>query len=219
MKGMLMTPDNHRAIRDGRKTVTRRLDGLKEINQEPGKWILVRRDQMVGIPMDTCIFHNKETYLPEHIKPRYRLGEVVYIKEVWRVEGHSCKLGEQNIVRFQLDGVGVHHDAADMFCNQQGQWLPVVSKAVDDNIWQSPMFLPAHLAREFIQITEVRVERLQEIPLVDVKKEGIHEVSWSKYNSAIDAFKDLWDSLNAKGGYGWDFNPWNWRYEFKRIEL
>ena len=36
--------------------------------------------------------------------------------------------------------------------------------------------------------------------------------------SAVSFFEDLWDSINAKRGYGWDVNPWVWVIEFKSVE-
>ena len=87
MRSILFRPEMIKAIVKGRKTQTRRLSGLKEINLNPDEWILVRRDQMIGIPPDTYILHNiKRTELDgeaiaKFIKPCYQYGEVVYVKE------------------------------------------------------------------------------------------------------------------------------------------
>ncbi len=207
MKGILMTPDNHRAIRDGRKTVTRRLDGLKEINQEPGKWIAVRQDQMVGIPLDTFIFHNKETSEPEYIKPRYQVGETVYIKEAYTF--YYCLGGQANI-RYKLD--------------KEVVWVEKPSdKPMPKKGYHSPLMMPAWTARDFIQITDVRGERVQEITEDDAIAEGIQRSEKTgrflpmNCDYATWAFQFLWDSINPK--YPWGSNSWNWRYEFKRIEV
>ena len=78
MKGILLKPDMHQAIRDDRKTVTRRRDGLKEINLEPDNWQFIERVFSTG------------GFLFKHtsgrcriINPRYHAGEIVYIKEAW----------------------------------------------------------------------------------------------------------------------------------------
>jgi len=81
--------------------------------------------------------------------------------------------------------------------------------------WRPSIFMPRWASRITLEITEVRVERLQEISREDVLAEG---VSWQDYKQSYDwAFKKLWDSLNAKRGYGWDANPWVWVIGFKVI--
>jgi len=89
-------------------------------------------------------------------------------------------------------------------------------------------------SRITLEITSVRVERVQEISSNDAIAEGIYpaielqnDVSkwwdyqykcWSNFArspSAVDSFRTLWDSFNAKRGYGWKLNPWVWVVEFK----
>ena len=76
----------------------------------------------------------------------------------------------------------------------------------------------------WLEITGVRVERLQEITEEDAKQEGIIfvEEETPAYSSnwhpcAIKNFALLWDSLNTKRGYPWDTNPWVWCIEFRRL--
>lgn len=85
--------------------------------------------------------------------------------------------------------------------------------------------MPRWASRITLEVVSVRVERLQELSgrCLDFEAEGItidpmdpfpYTNSASKLESA---FRQLWDSLNAKRGYGWDANPLVWRIEFKRI--
>jgi hypothetical protein len=76
-----------------------------------------------------------------------------------------------------------------------------------------------------LEITEVRVERVQDISEEDAKAEGDKdpfEGHLRRDGTPIESsprlrFITLWDSLNAKRGYGWAENPWCWVISFKRI--
>jgi len=80
------------------------------------------------------------------------------------------------------------------------------------------IFMPKHLARIMLEITEIRVERLQDINITDIKSEGM------RYNIDItgeyetpdpwDVYADLWDSINGKK-HPWSSNPWVWVISFK----
>jgi hypothetical protein len=95
--------------------------------------------------------------------------------------------------------------------------------------------MPREAARIFLRVTDVRAERVQDIRFLEALDEGVkpdftEPDGWVEdkaiaivgamkaQRAAIEAFRDLWDSLNAKRGYGWDTNPWVWVYTFERIE-
>lgn len=82
------------------------------------------------------------------------------------------------------------------------------------------MFLRECHARYFIQIVDVRPERLQDITEEDCIAEGIvphyHTVQLTHpklVNDAGNQYAELWDSIN--GDSSWSSNPWVWRYKFK----
>ena len=89
--------------------------------------------------------------------------------------------------------------------------------------WRPSIFMPKIISRIWLEITDIRVERVQEISPQDVCREGIRptipggfeidECDWI----GAQQFKPLWDSINAKRGYGWDMNPWVWVISFRRI--
>lgn len=94
--------------------------------------------------------------------------------------------------------------------------------------WRSPLFMPRYASRITLEITKIRVERLQEIDLEDVMAEGIDvalsplgydplDLKAIENKIILDEFAGLWDSLNAKRGYSWESNPWVWVIEFRKV--
>jgi len=108
--------------------------------------------------------------------------------------------------------------------------------------WKPSIHMPRWASRLTLEVTEVRVQKVQEITDSDALAEGVYQIladdghplhraafdrsqTWGpdgpdreqKYAGARDAFAALWDSLNAKRGYGWDVNPWVWALTFRRL--
>ena len=82
-------------------------------------------------------------------------------------------------------------------------------------------FLPSrfrHLMPQ-VELVGLDVERVQEITLGDIVCEGV--IMPSERMSVFEQFRrweQLWDSINAKRGFGWDANPWVWVIEFKMVQ-
>lgn len=84
--------------------------------------------------------------------------------------------------------------------------------------WRPSIHMPRAFSRIDLEITGVRVERLQEISDEDLCAEGIQEwidrgIDHDGYPR--DAFRSLWESINGPGS--WALNPWVWVVEFRRI--
>lgn len=192
MKGIMFKPEMIQAIREGKKTVTRRLSGLKEINKKPEEWRL-------GGVFSGCVFFQSgdEEIM---VRPRYRLGEIVYLKEALHRDG---ELGDT--------------------CYDDEEMTPVFENGVFGKLvlwrWKerklSKMFMPDWAARYFLRIRGFSFERLQEITNDDVYAEGVSYRGDSTIKPR-DAYAQLWDSINKK--YPWASNPWLTRYEFERVK-
>ena len=128
---------------------------------------------------------------PNHgkvIKCRFgQVGDRLWVRETWRKNARG--------------GISFK---ADEGSNWIGKWTPSI-------------FMPRWASRITLEIIEVRVERLQEMPATDALKEGIKlKKPYIHADLKVLAdFKDLWDSLNAKRGYGWDTNPFVCCISFK----
>lgn len=147
---------------------------------------------------------------PEEVpeRPRYRVGDRLYIREAWRTAAHLDKFAPRVLpvdspVFFEADAGGEVVGATGKF--RQG------------------MHMPRWASRLTLIVTDVRVQRLQEISQEDATAEGVFEFAVSRammanYHKADrDLYRDLWDSLNAGRGYGWDTNPWVAAYTFRPI--
>lgn len=210
--GIIMSGPHPLDILEGRKTQTRRTWGLEEMNKEPDNWILLGR--YVDGYNDRWRFRRKG------------IDEEVIVKCPYGGPGDRLWVRETYAIR--IDGKQILHKATfeelvkildlDTFTKEWG-YPPLEWGYPPLNIkWRSSMFMPRRHSRILLEITDVRAERLQDIPLVDVKKEGIYEPSWYYYDNAIDAFAHLWDSLNAKRGHSWDKNEWVWVITFQLLD-
>ena len=91
--------------------------------------------------------------------------------------------------------------------------------------WKPSIRMPKEAARIWLNVTDVRVERLQEISAESALAEGtdkyIHTNGGLDENMTITSFIGIWNSTIKKSDidrYGWDANPWVWVIEFERCE-
>ncbi len=97
-------------------------------------------------------------------------------------------------------------------------------KGTGNWVKRSSIHMPRWASRITLEVTAVRVERVQDISEADAKAEGIKPTMYGNYaahgfaldRDAIGAYQALWNSINGKK-YPWASNPWVWIYEFKRI--
>jgi hypothetical protein len=88
--------------------------------------------------------------------------------------------------------------------------------------WKPSIHMPRWACRVVLEITGVRVERLQDISNEDARAEGVLPkyaddcVALGHPYNAIHLYRELWGHINGAGS--WDANPWVWVVEFKRAE-
>lgn len=211
--GIIMSGNHPRLVLDGIKTMTRRV-------------IIPQPD----IEMDTWLEHPIVS----------KLGEVYQVGEVgrrWVVDkkGNPLKcpygqVGDRLIIieawatEYQFDQLKpseIPHTARIYYLCDDLRGFPFVGRR------RSARFMCNWMSRARPEITEVRVERLQEITEADAIAEGMIKgqtvklegggMSWPQ--SCRGVFHLTWDFLNAKRGYGWDKNNWVWPIRFRRIKL
>lgn len=88
----------------------------------------------------------------------------------------------------------------------------------DDERWEPSIHMPRKFSRITLEITGIRVERVQQISDDDALAEGVwgDEAPYDQ-PTAIMCFETLWDSINT-GDKSWEANPWVWVVEFRRID-
>ena len=223
-KPILFSTPMVKAILDGRKTMTRRVIGDRDITN----WFDIDVD---GKAIAYIEQSTGDCYKPEDICP-YRPGDRLWVKETWKV---GC-IGDSEAPGF---GFKYRAGADDYVLNTyptDEERFELINKYVVKKGWQSSLFMPREAARIWLEVTSVRVERLQEMTEEDAKAEGItsfwaephrdvapfigvaKELGVDLCSTRRDAFQQLWNSINAKRGYGWDVNPWVWVIEFKRVD-
>jgi len=89
--------------------------------------------------------------------------------------------------------------------------------------WRSPRFMPRWASRILLEVTEVCVQRVQDISEEDAKAEGAQQMCLDDLGQTFKTYKRgfeaLWDTINKKRGYGWALNPWVWDINFKLLEV
>jgi hypothetical protein len=84
--------------------------------------------------------------------------------------------------------------------------------------WTPSIFMPRWASRITLEITGIRVERVQEISPEDCLSEGIEKSNSDDWKELLSyQYADLWDSINGKK-HPWSSNPWVWCLEFKRVK-
>ena len=190
-KPILFSGEMVRAILEGRKTQTRRTVKPKFLYDptDDGWDILWATGQL------TC--------------PYGEVGDRLWVRETWHYDSHMHEL------------TGGEPDAPD------GRYLHRLVYRADNPDWQAyggwrpSIFMPRWACRLELVVKSVRVERLQDIGHSDMKAEGCLPPnnaggSWDYLRETY--WKPLWDSINAKRGYGWDSNPWVWVVEFDKVQ-
>lgn len=99
----------------------------------------------------------------------------------------------------------------------------VNTEELSTRVWPS-IHMPRWASRILLEVTDARVERVQAISEVDALAEGVKVDAQlldripAPMMPARDAFRQLWDSINAPRGFGWYANPWTWAITFKRVK-
>ena len=188
-----------RAILDGRKTQTRRVVKLK-------------RGQEIE---HGAVFSAKDPFMA--VWPYGTVGDRLWVREA------SFPDWPKQFSYYEWTWAETPEEyRAPKYCAYRADQQPGLDAIVP---WKPSTTMPRWASRITLEITEVRVERLQDISEEDVKAEGVNDTQgWQLHDlktgesrpyTARDHFSGLWDSIYEDRA-PWDSNPWVWVIEFKR---
>ena len=214
--GILFTAPMVRALLDGRKTQTRRIVKLKEFQPSttPGY------DWTFRSGRGDCWQDYRHKDLLARVAP-HKVGQRIWVKETW----HLCHTKDQGGYCYRADS------ACDDSGERHGQWIVGVFHAFPVR-WKPSIHMPRWASRITRLVTEVRIQRVQDISEEDAIAEGIHELwlqqgqsgAWwtgdesnprVRERTPINAYRSLWEFLYGPGS--WALNPWIWAYTLEEV--
>lgn len=209
-RGMIFNAEMVRAILDGRKTQTRRIMKNQPAGDYPETPALIRNVgtgfQWHGLYGESSIFNC----------PLGSIGERIWVRETFRVHSRATDVATL-----------VYRASVRNSWTEQTHRVPVAvcNKPATPEKWTPSIHMPRWASRLLLEITDVRVERVQDISQIDAIAEGgpPDHPSFSKISREM-GFSDWprsWFAQTWWGIYGreaWNTNPWVWVIEYKRVE-
>ncbi|HFE1821292.1 morphogenetic protein [Klebsiella pneumoniae] len=202
-RGMIFNGEMVRAILDGRKTQTRRIvkgtDGAVKFCKE---WDI--NGEEIFVVLDEKDHTGMNPVLGAISCPFGGVGDRIWVRETW--------------ARYNIDQNS--HDIAYRATTPE-DWP-------EEGRWRPSIHMPRWASRILLEITDVRVERLNAISEKDARAEGIIDGGCLNCGEpepcgcanpepdATDAFAYLWQSIY--GQENWNADPWVWVISFKRVE-
>lgn len=235
---ILFSGEMVRAILDGEKTQTRRVVKPQPQRQGHGSdwyWVWEGRNSTAkwtgGRPGACALFHGLLSECPFGVP-----GDRLWVREAFGL-GRRQDVDAAEDWSGPLPNTDPRRRDPLFWGASPPRW--VVGYAADgcEGRMRPSIHMPRWASRLTLEITGVRVERLQDITEEDAAAEGVerwkgHQSgAWRNYGrqeffaehvsyhmSARESFESLWDGLYAKRGHGWPENPWVWVVEFRRVE-
>lgn len=211
---IIFSPESVRATLDGRQTQFRRVvtpqpdpDGLS-FNLIEKEW-----HDTSGRPYEPHGHHGDNMWIME--------SHALYqtIDHVRQYSGASFSEVSDGMVAYEADGYESIDDLKEHIrlmsdCSFEGI-------EVHEDKWRAPVYMPRWASRINLRITNVRVERVQDISVADAICEGMPLPIGGQLvssSSVMDWWVDTWNSINKNRGHGWESNPLVWVYDFEVVK-
>ena len=152
-------------------------------------------------------------------------GDRLWVREVWaRVEPHPLVMEDYGMplaYRVQRDPVLLAYwrRRVIFLADFPGKKPEQCGQGATDNLWRSPVTMPRWASRLLLEVTEIRVERVQEIGVEDCIAEGMR-TNLREHDACCelkDQYAKIWDQINGRMN-PWAANPWVWCISFRKLE-
>ncbi|WP_061342881.1 hypothetical protein [Clostridium botulinum] len=210
MKPILFNTEMVQAILEGKKTTTRRI--IKDVDNN---YTYLGSDKQKS----NVSFSRNTTGLSLKIKIPYKAGDILYVRETWQISNPMGDFARDDMTAEYVYKAGY----------AKGKRIPITKdKEKNLGVWKPSIHMPKAAARIFLKVTNVRIERLQNITEDGIKAEGITcDKEYEEFKNAAESncevkFATLWDStVNKKDldQYGFNSNPYVWVIEFERCDI
>lgn len=192
-KPILFSSSMIRAILEGRKNQTRRIVKLPSWSTKDWSDFELDGNEAQIICANTGC-------LATILCPYGKVGDRLYVRETWAKHSKSCT------------------DLPKIFYRADEDTDPDIYLYPLQVEWKPSIHMPRAISRITLELTDIRVQRLQDISEEDAIAEGVPPFNWDDGESLrpIPAFAKLWDSINHET-HPWKSNSWVWAVSFKRI--
>lgn len=210
IKPILFNTEMVRANLDGRKTCTRRI--VKGFIPNDAVWGYTAFTPKGCI---SCRGTFADGYGEKFFKLPYQPCDILYVRETWEHFECCCCEGDEHRNCYREPQQSVLNKSCGCYMYR------ATDEIYGDARWHPSIHMPKEAARIWLKVTDVRVERLQDMWASDVSKEGIRFNKPTAADEMLKAFAKLWDSTIKKSDldrYGWNASPWVWVIEFERCE-
>lgn len=209
-RGMIFNSEMVRAILEGRKTQTRRIMKVQPGTPEFGLRRIIESSKANENGMyfwsqdDACGIKARSK---PFLFPYGEVGDRIWVRETFRVHSRATDVATL-----------VYRASVRNSWTEQTHRVPVAvcNKPATPEKWTPSIHMPRWASRITLEITDVRVERLNSISDSDASKEGCCIADMESGDCLSDVFTRLWTSIY--GDDSWQANPWVWVIEFKRVE-
>ncbi|QXN85747.1 hypothetical protein JMJ85_06085 [Salmonella enterica subsp. diarizonae] len=207
---MIFNSEMVRAILEGRKTQTRRIMKVQPGTPEFGLRRIIESSKANENGMyfwsqdDACGIKARSK---PFLFPYGEVGDRIWVRETFRVHSRATDVATL-----------VYRASVRNSWTEQTHRVPVAvcNKPATPEKWTPSIHMPRWASRITLEITDVRVERLNSISDSDASKEGCCIADMESGDCLSDVFTRLWTSIY--GDDSWQANPWVWVIEFKRVE-
>ncbi|HBX0838314.1 TPA: hypothetical protein MJG19_14665 [Klebsiella pneumoniae] len=217
-RGMIFNGEMVRALLDGRKTQTRRIvKGTDSAVKFCKEWNI--NGEEVFVVLGEKDHTGMNPVLGAISCPFGAVGNRIWVREAFRVHSRATDVATL-----------VYKASERNSWTEQTHRVPVAvcNKPATPEKWTPSLHMPRWASRILLEITDVRVERLNAINEHDAQAEGVaklrggfwkhYQPGWTQHQlSARGSFVTLWKSIY--GDESWNSNPWVWVIKFKRIEV